>query len=392
MKLAIFGLAVSSSWGNGHATLWRGLCAALGRMGHMVTFFERDVPYYALQRDLTELPGGRLVLYPDWESVLPQARHTVADADVTMVTSYCPDALPAAELVLDSKGLRVFYDLDTGVTLHRLARGEHVEYIPAAGLGDFDLVLSYTGGRSLDELKRRLGARQVAPLYGHVDPAAHRPVAAEDRYRANLSYLGTYAADRDAILNSLFIEPARRSPQRRFLMGGAQYDGSFPWQPNIYFVRHVPPADHCAFYCSSPLTLNATRRPMAEVGYCPSGRLFEAAACGVPVLSDVWPGIHEFFEPETEILLARDTEEAMAALDRSPEELRRIGSAARERVLREHTSEIRARQLESILQSATSVSSRRRGGAEDAEKTRGISPPLRVSAMRGEGSMQEETF
>jgi spore maturation protein CgeB len=352
MKLAIFGLAVSSSWGNGHATLWRGLCAALGRMGHTVTFFERDVPYYAAQRDLTELPGGSLVLYPDWQSVLPQACLAVSDADVAMVTSYCPDAGAATDLVLGSKALRVFYDLDTGVTLHRLARGEQVEYIPTTGLGDFDLVLSYTGGRSLDELKRLLGARHVAPLYGHVDPAAHWPAPAEDRYRADLSYLGTYAADRDAILNALFVEPARRSPHRRFLMGGAQYDGSFPWQPNIYFVRHVPPSDHRAFYCSSPLTLNATRRSMSEFGYCPSGRLFEAAACGVPVLSDVWPGIEEFFEPGSEILLARDTQDAMAALDRSPQELKRIGGAARERVLSEHTSEIRARQLEAILQSA----------------------------------------
>lgn len=352
MNIAIFGLAVSSSWGNGHATLWRGLCSALGRLGHSVTFFEHDQPYYAAQRDLTEFSAGRLVLYPDWPSVLPDARRSVAEADVAIVTSYCPDALAATELVLESKALRVFYDLDTGVTLHRLSRGERVEYIGPEGLGEFDLVLSYTGGRSLEELRRRLGARRVAPLYGHVDPAAHRPVAAEERYRADLSYLGTYAPDRNEALNALFVEPARRLAERRFLMGGAQYGGSFPWQPNIYFVRHVPPADHCAFYCSSPLTLNVTRRAMAEMGYCPSGRFFEAAACGVPVLSDVWEGLDEFFEPGTEILLALNTEDAMAALDRSPEELRRIGRAARERVLCDHTSEIRARQLESVLQSA----------------------------------------
>lgn len=350
MKIVIFGLTVSSSWGNGHATLWRGLCAALGRR-HRVIFFEHDQPYYAAQRDLTELTGGRLLLYPDWAAVLPEAKRSVAEADVAMVTSYCPDASEASELVLGSKALRVFYDLDTGVTLHRLSRGERVEYIGPRGLGEFDLVLSYTGGRSLEELQRRLGARRVAPLYGHVDPAAHRPADAEGRYRADLSYLGTYAPDRNEALNTLLVEPARRLPRRRFLMGGAQYDGSFPWQPNIYFVRHVPPAAHCAFYCSSPLTLNVTRRPMAEMGYCPSGRFFEAAACGVPVLSDVWEGLEEFFRPGTEILLARNTEDAMAALDRTPEELRRIGHAARERVLCDHTSEIRARELESILES-----------------------------------------
>src|SRR5689334_19364572 len=197
MNLAIFGLTVSSSWGNGHATLWRGMCGALGRMGHRVTFFERDVPYYAACRDLHYLPGGgRLVLYPDWDQVLPEARRAVAEADVAMVTSYCPDAQVAADLVLSSKALRVFYDLDTGVTLSRLRRGETVEYIGPRGLGDFDLVLSYTGGRSLDGLKELLGAHVVAPLYGHVDPEVHRPVPPDDLYRADLSYLGTYAADR----------------------------------------------------------------------------------------------------------------------------------------------------------------------------------------------------
>jgi spore maturation protein CgeB len=352
MNLAIFGLSVSSSWGNGHATLWRGMCAALGRLGHRVTFFERDLPYYAACRDLHELPGGKLILYPDWQDVLPAARRAVAEADVAMVTSYCPDALSATALVLQSKALRVFYDLDTGVTLSRLRRGERVEYIGADGLSGFDLVLSYTGGRSLDELKLRLGARRVEPLYGHVDPLAHRPVPAEDRYRADCSYLGTYAEDRNAALNALFVEPARRLPDCRFLIGGAQYDSNFPWQPNIYFVRHVPPADHCAFYCSSPLTLNVTRRAMADIGYCPSGRLFEAAACAVPVLSDVWEGIDEFFEPESEILLARTREEAMAAIARPREELKRIADAARERVMRDHTSAIRARQLETILDAA----------------------------------------
>lgn len=352
MKLAIFGLSVSSSWGNGHATLWRGMCAALGRLGHQVTFFERDLPYYAACRDLHSLPGGRLVLYPDWENVLPQARRAVAAADVAMVTSYCPDAQNATRLLLQSKALRVFYDLDTGVTLSRLNHGKRIDYLGPDGLRGFDLVLSYTGGRSLNELKRRLGAVRVAPLYGHVDPSKHQPVPAEKRYRADLSYLGTYAEDRNEALNALFVEPARRLPNLRFLVGGAQYDGSFPWQPNIYLVRHVPPADHCAFYCSSPLTLNVTRKPMAEMGYCPSGRLFEAAACGAPILTDVWDGIDQFFEPGSEILLAKRTEDTLAALERSPEELQRIARAARERVMEQHTSEIRARQLESILQSA----------------------------------------
>jgi spore maturation protein CgeB len=352
MNIVVFGLSVTSSWGNGHATLWRGMCAALARRGHRVTFFEREAPYYAAHKDLDELPGGRLVLYADWQETLPVVRRALAEADVGMVTSYCPDALPATELVLSANLLKVFYDLDTGVTLHRLAEGQPVAYIGPAGLRDFDLVLSYTGGRSLAELRARLGARRVAPLYGHVDPAVHRPVPPQECYRAELSYLGTYAADRDDTLQSLFVEPARRLPARRFLVGGSQYDGSFPWQPNIFFVRHVPPAEHPAFYRSSRLTLNATRRAMADMGFCPSGRLFEAAACGTPIVTDVWEGIEAFFAPGAEILLARTTGDVLAALDLSDAELARVAGAARERVLRDHTSGARARELESILESA----------------------------------------
>jgi spore maturation protein CgeB len=196
-----------------------------------------------------------------------------------------------------------------------------------------------------------LGARRVAPLYGSVDPEVHKPATPDERYRADLSYLGTYAPDRDAILRALLVEPARLSPQRRFVIGGAMYDDRFPWQPNIYFVAHVPPSAHPAFYCSASLTLNVTRRAMAEMGYCPSGRLFEAAACGVPVLSDYWPGLETFFEPGSEILLGSAPGDAMAALGRSPAELARIARAARERVLTNHTAAVRARELEAILQS-----------------------------------------
>jgi spore maturation protein CgeB len=350
MKIAIFGLGVTSSWGNGHATLWRGLCAALGRRGHRIDFFEKDVPYYAAHRDLHELPGGRLHLYPDWETVLPQARRELSDADVGMVTSYCPDGIAASELVSSSPvPLRTFYDLDAPVTLSRLAAGERVEYMGERGLRDFDLVLSYTGGRALAALRDQLGAPRVAPLYGSVDPAVHRPAAARERYAADLSYLGTWSPDRDAALRSLFVDAAQRQPSRRFVIGGAMYDAGFPWQSNIYFVRHLPPAEHPAFYCSSRLTLNVTRRPMAEMGFCPSARLFEASACGVPVLSDAWEGLDQFFEPGREILVAgstRDTEQALARDD-----LARVAWAARERVLACHTADIRAGELERILES-----------------------------------------
>jgi spore maturation protein CgeB len=353
MKLVIFGLSISSSWGNGHATLWRGLVRALIRRGHAVHFFERDVPYYANQRDLTEIPGGALYLYQSWEKIAPVARAELRDADVGMVTSYCPDALPASDLLLDSPSLlRVFYDLDTGVTLRRLEEGEPVEYIGPHGFRDYDLVLSYTGGKALSELRTRLGARVALPLYGSVDPEAHYPVPPIERFRADLSYLGTYAVDRQQVLTDLFIEPARRLPERRFCLGGAMYPREFPWTENIFFVRHLPPAEHCHFYCSSRITLNVTRAAMASMGYCPSGRLFEAAACGTPILTDYWEGLDPFFKPGSEILVARSTEDAVAALEMSDAELRRIAGAARDRTLAEHTAEARAIEMEQLFESA----------------------------------------
>ncbi len=355
MKLVVFGLTISSSWGNGHATLWRALCKALARRGHRVTFYERDVEYYAANRDLREVPGGgRLVLYPDWQAVRAAAKLDLADADAALVTSYCPDGIAAADLVLDSAaGVRAFYDLDTPVTLARIEAGESVGYVGPRGLADFDIVLSYTGGGALDALRRVLGARRVAPLYGSVDPEVHRPVPPLDRFRADLSYLGTFAADRQAAVEELFVEPARLHPGRRFLIGGACYPDDFPWTRNIWFVRHLPPAEHPAFFSSSRLTLNVTRAAMAAMGHCPSGRLFEAAACGVPILTDSWDGLDAFYAPGREILIARDRRDVTEALALSDAELARIAEAARERTLAEHTADRRALELETLLVEVT---------------------------------------
>ncbi len=350
MKLVIFGLTISSSWGNGHATLWRGLCRALIHRGHDVVFFERDVPYYAAHRDLRQLPGGSLVLYADWVDILPTARRHLDEADAAMVTSYCPDGIAASDAVLASRAkLRTFYDLDTPVTLNHLRSGKPVSYLGPRGLADFDLVLSFTGGTALEELKKQLGARRVAPLYGSVDPEVHQPVAAVEEYRADLSYLGTYAEDRQQMLNLLFIEPARTAPHYKFLIGGALYPENFPWTENIFFARHVAPGEHPAFYCSSRLTLNVTRAAMAQMGYCPSGRLFEAAACGTPILSDQWEGLDQFFQPGKEILVAGTTPDVVRALELPPAELAKLSRAARERVLAEHTAERRIVELEDEL-------------------------------------------
>lgn len=351
MRIVIFGLTVSSSWGNGHATLWRSLIKALLRRGHTVVFYEKDVPYYANTRDLWALPtGGLLRLYGTLDEVRGEAVRELRDADLAIVTSYCPDGPHAAELVLEAqRATRVFYDMDTPVTLDCLRSASPVAYLPERGLGEFDLVLSYTGGRALQELQSRLGARAVAPLYGSVDPETHFPVAPVDAFRAQLSYLGTFAQDRQRALEELFVEPARRSPEHRFLIGGAQYPDSFPWTENIFFTGHLEPAQHPAFFCSGRATLNVTRRAMAEYGFCPSGRLFEAAACGVPLLSDRWEGLNEFFAPGEEILLVDTAEDVLRTLSLSDMELQGIAGAARARALRDHTNDQRVLDLERSL-------------------------------------------
>lgn len=354
MRLVIFGLSVSSTWGNGHGALWRALIRALLRQGHKVAFFERDTPYYAQNRDLHGLPeGGSLVLYYDFREIADVARAALAESDVGMVTSYCPDGIAATQLVLDSRaGIRCFYDLDTPVTLARIAAGENIGYIGPEGLSQFDLVLSYTGGGALDALRDTLGARRAVPLYGSVDPAIHHPVQPDRHYRAALSYLGTYAADRqDGVLRFL-IEPARRRPTDRFVIGGAQYPQDFPWTENIWFVRHVPPALHPSFYGSSRFTLNVTREAMARMGWCPSGRLFEAAACGCPILSDGWEGLDAFFGPGREIVVAETTEDVLAAMDMSDDERNALARRARERTLDQHTADRRAREMIAAFEAA----------------------------------------
>jgi spore maturation protein CgeB len=356
MKLVVFGLTITSSWGNGHATLWRGLVRALGARGHRVVFFERDVSYYAAHRDLTELPGHVIQLYDSWREAAHRAACHLADADVAMVTSYCADAVAACDLVLESAApVRAFYDLDTPVTLTRLEAGTPVEYVPPYGLGGFDLVLSYTGGAALTALQHRLGARFVRPLYGSVDPGVHRPTAPVPAFDADLSYLGTYADDRQAALTALLLEPARHRPDLRFAIGGSMYPESFRWMPNIFYVGHVPPHDHPAFFSSSRLTLNVTRAAMAAMGHCPSGRLFEAAACGAPILSDWWHGLDAFFEPGREILVAHDTAEALDALACDAATRCRIALAARERTLACHTATQRALDVEHAMDEAMRV-------------------------------------
>ncbi len=355
MKLVVFGLSVSSAWGNGHATLWRGLIKALVRRGHTVEFFERDEPFYASHRDFGSFKNFKLQLYGEWESIVEKATREVKGADAVIVTSYCRDALSVLEILKNTDvHPRVFYDLDTPVTLGSIRNGTTPFYIGDNGLSDYDLVISYTGGTSLDGLKQVLKAQRTVPLFGWVDENSHLSVKPSSQFSGILSYLGTYAQDRQGKLDAFFLKVAGKMPGQRFVIGGALYPEKFPFGENVVFMRHVPPSDHPSFYCSSSFTLNITRSDMATCGFCPSARIFEAAACGTPIISDNWQGLENFLIPGEEIVTVQTTADVIDALKMSESERKLIAHRARMHVLEEHTAYQRAIELEKILADAYS--------------------------------------
>ncbi len=355
LKFTIFGLTLSSSWGNGHATPYRAILRALGAAGHQVTFYEKDVPYYAAHRDLPSPSFCELKLYRDWEQVRPEALESASDSDVVVNASYCPEGASIASEVLSlQRPLKIFYDLDTPVTLARFREGKAVEYVRAEQLREFDLVLSWTGGRALDELRESWQVNLARPLFGCVDPDTYRREPERSEFRCALSYMGTYANDRQEKLDRLFLEPSRQRRDLQFLLAGSLYPWGWQWGENVKKLEHVAPSDHPALYSSSRCTLNITRADMAESGYCPSGRFFEAAACATPIISDWFDGLDHFFTPGEELFVAHNAEDTLHALDESPEVLERMAARARQRTLDEHTGAHRAEQLLHFCEEARS--------------------------------------
>jgi nucleoside-diphosphate-sugar epimerase/spore maturation protein CgeB len=344
MKLVVLGLSLGSSWGNGHATTYRALLKAFAARGHDILFLEREVPWYAgAHRDLTRPDFCRLAYYRDLAE-LDQWRSEIAAANAVIVGSYVPDGVDVARFVQSAaRGITAFYDIDTPVTLAKLTRGDF-EYLSPEVIPGYDLYLSFTGGPTLRRIEAEYGSPAARALYCSVDPAAYQPLAAPKRW--DLTYLGTYSLDRQPTLDKLLIEPARRSPDLRMAVAGPQYPADIDWPENVERIEHLPPAEHAQFYSASRMTLNVTRADMIEAGWSPSVRLFEAGACGTPILSDRWEGIDSLFEPGSEIVLADTTKEALAALSRPSTE---IGAAARRRVLGAHTAAHRAAELEKYL-------------------------------------------
>ena len=347
LDLVVLGLTLSSSWGNGHATTYRALLSAFAGRGNRVTFLERDKPWYAEHRDLVDPDWCDLRFY-DSVGDLERFRGLMAGADAVMVGSYVPDGVEVARLVQKTAaGVTAFYDIDTPVTMAKLDRGDF-EYLSPDLIPGFDLYLSFTGGPLLREIERRYRSPAARPLYCSVDAEAYVPETVERRW--DLAYLGTYSADRQPVLERLLIEPARRLPDRRFAVAGPQYPADLDWPKNVKRLDHVPPGDHPAFYAAAAFTLNVTRADMVAAGYSPSVRLFEAAACGTPLISDRWRGLETVLVPGEEILVADSTEDVVGFLSSySPVGRQAIAAAARRRVLAEHSSAHRAAELEQHL-------------------------------------------
>ncbi|MEA2489710.1 MAG: hypothetical protein QOH21_1502 [Acidobacteriota bacterium] len=348
MNIVILGLSITSSWGNGHATTYRGLVRELAANGHNVLFLERDVPWYAENRDLPDPPYCTTRLYRGLAQLRQRYSRHVRDADLVILGSYVPDGVAVGEWVTETaEGVTAFYDIDTPVTLAKLAKGDF-EYLSPHLIPQFDLYLSFTGGPTLRKIEKKYGAPRARALYCSFDPEQYYPRAA--RIRWDLGYLGTYSDDRQATVERLINDPARRWPEGRFIVAGPQYPDDLQWPHNVKRVHHLPPREHRRFYNAQRFTLNVTRAEMIRAGWSPSVRLFEAAACGIPIISDWWDGLDSLFEPGKEILIARTSRDVLRFLhDIDDADRRTLGLRARERALAGHTAAHRARELEGYV-------------------------------------------
>lgn len=349
--IVFLGLTITSSWGNGHATTYRGLIKALASRGHKILFLEHDMPWYAENRDLVNPPYVSVYLYKSFNELKRKYEDVVKRADLVVVGSYVPEGAVVGEWVTNTaRGLTAFYDIDTPVTVSKLLKRNY-EYLTPQLVQSYDLYLSFAGGPVLEIIEKVYGSPMARPLYCSVDPSLYYPEKMNTQY--DFGYMGTYSEDRQDHLEKLFIESARKWSQGRFVIAGPQYPEKLSWPENICYFEHIPPGKHREFYNSQRFTLNITRADMVQAGYAPSVRLFEAAACGVPVISDYWEGLSTFFSLDDEILLSSSQEHTLRYLSSMSESERiKTGLRARKKVLSKHTASHRAEELENYVREA----------------------------------------
>lgn len=354
MKLAFYGSSLLSSYQNGAASYYRGILAALSRKGFSVTFHEPDVAARRDRRDIAPPAWCRVALYPATDDGLKRAAAEAAEADIVIKASgvgHADEALLGAVLAAARPdALKLWWDLDAPATLAEI--GEDETHPLRVALPGLDLVVAAGGGKAVEEGFRRLGAKACAMAYTGLDPATHHPVPADPRFACDLAFLGNRLADREERVETYFLEPADRLAEKKFLVAGSGWEDK-PCPPSVAKLGHLGTGLHNAFNASAGAVLNVNRASLAATGFCPSPRLFEASGAGACLITDVWRGIEMFLTPGKEVLVARDADDVVEALDAlTPEQAKAIGERALARMLAEHTYEKRAETLAPLLAEA----------------------------------------
>jgi spore maturation protein CgeB len=354
MRIAFYGSSLLSSYWNGAATYYRGMLSALHRHGYRATFYEPDAFNRQQHRDIAPPDWAEVRVYPATEAALREVMAEAAQADVVVKASgvgVFDDALLQGVMAAARPGaIRIFWDVDAPATLAELAAAP--DHPLRRVLPELDLVLTYGGGPPVVKAYEGFGARRCVPVYNALDPTTHHPVPVEPRFVADLSFLGNRLPDREARVEEFFLRPAALLPDRRFLIGGNGW-GDKAMPANIRPIGHVYTHEHNAFNTSPRAVLNIARDSMAATGFSPATRVFEAAGAGACLITDAWVGLELFLDEDTEVLVARDGAEVAAQLAAlTPERARRIGEAARARILAEHTYARRGVQVDALLREA----------------------------------------
>ena len=350
MKIAFYGSSLLSSWWNGAATYYRGLLRDLASRGHEITFYEPDAYERQQHRDMEPQPWARSVVYPATAEGLRHVLGEAAAADVVVKASgvgIFDDELIAGIVDHARPGaLKIFWDVDAAATLDEMRAEDHPV---RRALRQLDLVLTYGGGPPVVEAYERFGAARCVPIYNALDPVTHHPVEPDPRFAADLSFLGNRLPDREVRVEQFFLEPAAALPNRRFLIGGNGWE-SKAMPRNVRHLGHVFTTEHNAFNCTPLAVLNIARDSMADIGFSPATRVFEAAGAAACLITDAWEGIEQFLSPDEEVLVARDGKDvADHVRSLTPERARNIGEAALRRVLAEHTYAHRGAEVDALL-------------------------------------------
>lgn len=352
VTLAMFGSSLVSAYWNGAATYYRGIIRALNECGFDITFYEPDAFERQQHRDMADPSWAKVVVYPATEQGMHAALEQARDADIIVKASgvgvFDEELEAEVPRLRRASNLTVFWDVDAPATLQRMRANSADPFHSQAP--NYDLVLTYGGGPPVVQAYVNFGARRCVPIYNALDPTTHHPVPAESRFSGALGFLGNRLPDREARVREFFLKPASMLRQQTFLMGGSGWDSNVALTPNINYVGHVYTRDHNAFNCSTRAVLNINRDSMAQVGYSPPTRVFEAAGAGACLICDAWQGLEQFLEPGKEVLRVANGDEVAAVLPQlSAQQARRIGERARRRLLNEHTYQHRAQQVKALL-------------------------------------------